>query len=59
MLALHQQLADAKSPPARTPIERQMDAADREIDRLVFELYELTEEETQIVAGEADRPAFA
>jgi len=53
MLTLNQQLAKAKSPPTRAPIERQMDATDREIDRLVFDLYGLTEEEMQIVNGEA------
>jgi hypothetical protein len=52
MLSLNQQLAEAKSPPSKIPIERQIDATDREIDRLVFELYGLTEEEMQIVGGE-------
>ena len=53
MLALNKQLAGAKSPPARTPIERQIQATDSEIDRLVFELYGLTEAESQIATGEA------
>ena len=52
MLALNQQLAEAKSAPSRTPIERQINATDREIDRLVFDLYGLTEQEVQIVCGE-------
>ena len=52
MLSLTEQLAGAKSPPAKTPIERQLDATDREIDYLVFDLYGLTEEEMQIVTGE-------
>lgn len=33
-------------------ITKQMDYSDREIDRLVYELYELTEEEIKIVEGE-------
>jgi len=53
MLALSQQLREAKSPPAKTPIERQIDATDAEIDRLVFELYGLTEEEMRIAGGES------
>ena len=53
MLALSEQLAEAKSPPAKTPVERQMQATDAEIDRLVFELYGLTEGESQIAGGEA------
>ncbi|MGA2328722.1 MAG: TaqI-like C-terminal specificity domain-containing protein [Bryobacteraceae bacterium] len=52
MLTLNRQLAEAKSPPSETPIERQIDATDREIDQLVFELYDLTEEEIQVVGGE-------
>ncbi len=52
MLSLNHELAEAKSPPARTPIERRIDATDGEIDRLVFELYGLTDEEMQIVSGE-------
>jgi hypothetical protein len=55
MLALNRSLEEAKSPPAKTPIERQMQATDAEIDRLVFELYGLTEEEAQIVNGETAR----
>jgi hypothetical protein len=30
-------------------LQRQIDATDQEIDRLVYELYELTEEEIKIV----------
>ncbi len=32
-----------------TIIQRQIDATDRQIDQLVYELYGLTEEETKIV----------
>jgi hypothetical protein len=52
MLTLNQQLAHSKSAPSKTPIERQLNATDLEIDRIVFELYGLTEEEVQIVSGE-------
>ena len=33
------------------PSSHQIDATDREIDRLVYELYGLTEEEIKIVEG--------
>ena len=32
-------------------LQRQVDSTDREIDRLVYELYGLTEEEIRIVEG--------
>ena len=51
MLALHKQLAAAKTPTAKTMLQRQIDATDRRIDRLVYELYDLTEEEIGIVEG--------
>jgi len=34
-------------------IRRQIDATDAEIDRLVYDLYDLTDEEIAIVEGEA------
>ena len=49
MLGLHKQLAAAKVPDEKTRVQRQIDATDREIDRLVYELYGLTEEEIKIV----------
>ena len=42
--ALHKQLAEAKE-----LLQRQIDATDGQIDRLVYELYGLTEEEIGIV----------
>jgi hypothetical protein len=49
MLALHQQLAAARGEHDRTLIERQIAATDKQIDQLVYELYELTDEEIRIV----------
>lgn len=49
MLTLHKQLADAKTGHEQTLIRRQIDATDRQIDKLVYELYELTEKEIKIV----------
>lgn len=49
MLALHKQLATAKSPHDQTMLHGQIAATDRLIDRLVYDLYGLTEEEIKIV----------
>lgn len=51
MLRLHKQLAEAQMESERRPIEDEIEATDREIDALVYELYELTEEEVRIVEG--------
>ena len=51
MLDLHKQLAGAKAPQTKTVLQRQIETTDRQIDRLVYELYELTEEEIKIVEG--------
>ena len=51
MLDLRNQLGSAKTPTGKTAIQRQIDATDSQIDRLVYELYELTEEEIGIVEG--------
>ena len=58
MLALHKQLAKAKTPQAKTVLQRQIEATDRQIDRLVFELYDLTEEEIKIVEEQPPNPLF-
>ncbi len=49
MLQLHRQLATAKTGHEQTQLQRQIDATDRQIDRLVYELYGLTEDEIRIV----------
>jgi hypothetical protein len=46
-------LAVAGTAHAREAVQRQIDAADREIDALVYRLYGLTEEEIAIVEGRA------
>jgi len=52
MLRLHTQLAAAKSAAHKAVLQRQIDATDAEIDRLVYDLYGLTAEEIAIVEGE-------
>jgi len=49
ILVLHKQLAAAQTDHEKTALQRQIDATDRQIDQLVYELYGLTEEEIQIV----------
>lgn len=39
----------AKTPPAKAYLQHQIDAADRDIDRLVYDLYGLNEDEIRIV----------
>jgi hypothetical protein len=51
MLSLHNQLAAAKTPDDKTRFQRQIDATDQQIDRLVYELYGLNEKEIQIIEG--------
>ena len=42
-------LKNVKTPQEQTAIQRQIDATDNHIDKLVYELYNLTEEEIKIV----------
>jgi len=49
MLTLHKQLAEVKTDHEKTLIERQIEATDKQINTLVYELYGLTEEEIRIV----------
>ena len=43
------ELAATKAPHDQTVLQGQLDATNRQIDRLVYELYGLTEEEIGIV----------
>ena len=49
MLQLHKQQSTAKSDADRELYQRQIDSTDREIDRLVYELYGLTKDEIKVV----------
>jgi hypothetical protein len=51
MQTLHKQLSAAKSESQKDVIQRQIDATDAEIDRLVYDLYGLTKDEIAIVQG--------
>jgi hypothetical protein len=49
MLALHRKLTAATIPADKELYQHQIEATDRQIDALVYELYELTDEEIRIV----------
>lgn len=49
MLSLHDRLAAEKLPQRREGIQREIDATDRQIDQLVYQLYGLTDDEIRIV----------
>jgi hypothetical protein len=53
MLDLNERLQDAKLEHEKTLLSRQVEATDTAIDKLVYELYGLTEEEIKIVEGTA------
>ena len=51
MLALHKNLASAKTPQEKESMQRQVESTDGAIDKLVYELYGLSEDEIRIVEG--------
>jgi len=52
MLAINKKLAEAKTPQAKNVLQRQIEATDKQIDQLVYNLYDLTNEEIKIVESE-------
>jgi hypothetical protein len=53
MLDLNRRLAEAKAAHEKEVLAGMIDATDRRIDRLVYELYGLMEEEIAVVEGAA------
>ncbi len=51
MLDLHKRVAAEQVPHVKTMLQRQIEATDRQIDALVYELYGLTEAEVAVVEG--------
>jgi hypothetical protein len=47
----NKKLAKAKVPDEKTKLQRQISTTNRQIDRLVYQLYGLTAEEIAIVEG--------
>ncbi|KKL26389.1 hypothetical protein LCGC14_2395780 [marine sediment metagenome] len=52
MLDLNKKLAEAKTPQAKDVLQRQIETIDKQIDQLVYKLYDLTDEEIKIVESE-------
>ena len=52
MLDLNKRFSKVRTPQEKVIVERQIAATDREVDELVYELYELTEEEILIVESD-------
>ena len=53
MRSLNTDIDAAKTPTEKTAVQRQIDATDRQIDQLVYELYGLNDEEIRIVEESA------
>jgi hypothetical protein len=53
LLSLYKRPAAAKAPHDKAVLQGQIDATDRQIDGLVYDLYGLAEEEIRIVEGTA------
>lgn len=51
MLVLHKQRADVTTDHEKNLVERQIEATDKQIDILVYDLYGLTDDEIRIVEG--------
>lgn len=51
MLDLNKKLPELKTPHEKTVLQNQIDATDKQIDKLVYELYGLTDEEISLVEG--------
>ena len=54
ILSLHKHLAETKTPHDKTVLQQQIAVTDHQIDRLVYELYGLTEAEIRIVEGKTN-----
>jgi len=51
MLGLQKSLPDVKTDHEKTLLQRQIKTTDNQIDKLVYELYGLTDDEIAIVEG--------
>ena len=52
MLNINKKLADSKNPQVKEMLKRQIEITDKQIDQLVYELYDLTDDEIKIVDAE-------
>jgi hypothetical protein len=51
MLSLHKRLGNARMPSDQVILQQQIDTTEQQIDKLVYELYGLTEAEIKLVEG--------
>ena len=51
IIEINKKLNNEKNPDSATMLRRQVGALDGEVDRLVYKLYDLTEEEIKVVEG--------
>ena len=52
MLDLNKKLAESKIPQTTEMLKRQIEATDKQIDQIVYKLYDLTDEEIKIVESQ-------
>jgi hypothetical protein len=52
MIELHKKLDESKMPQTTEMLKRQIESTDRQIDQLVYKLYELTDDEIQMIESE-------
>ncbi|WP_244833541.1 hypothetical protein [Brachyspira murdochii] len=52
IIALNKKLSSEKNPNTVTMLNRQINAVDKQIDSLVYKLYNLSDEEIKIIEGE-------
>jgi type I restriction-modification system DNA methylase subunit/predicted type IV restriction endonuclease len=55
MLDLHKSLAAAQTPNEKTALQRQIKTTDQQIDKLVYELYDLTKDEIKIIEDSTNK----
>ena len=55
MLSLHKRLGGARTPQDEKILQQQISVADRQIEKLVYELYGLTDEEIVVLEKNASR----
>jgi hypothetical protein len=56
MLRLNEEIHNAKTEPDRVSLRWKIESTDREVDRLVYELYGLTEAEVAVVEASFPSP---
>jgi hypothetical protein len=58
MIALHKKRVATRTPAEQTALDRQINATDAQIDRLVYDLYGLTDDEIKILEETLHQPRY-